>query len=257
MKKDNCEAISFYNEDGSVRSKEDFIKDIEKIYDRAMEENEKANQLKEKAEEGELELLGNSILEVLLDPDMQINAPQILDTYDFSSRTIFLQDEIEDGLATEIIRKIRFWNAVDKIDGVPEEERQPIKIYINTPGGDIQATFNIISTIKMSKTPIYTITYGCGYSGGFFIGICGHKRYGFANSCYLFHEGVAVDGGDAHKFLQHVNFYKLQLKKIKDLTIENTKISADEYAEHSKDDWFFSPTEALHYGIIDEILEEF
>ena len=160
-------------------------------------------------------------------------------------------------MSTEVIRKIRFWNHVDNFDGVELEERMPIKVYINTPGGDVQAVFNIISAIKMSKTPVYTITYGCGYSGGFFIGICGHKRYCFMNSSFLFHEGMNIDGGDAHKFLQHVDFYKHQLKKIKEITVNNTKITSDEYEEHKKDDWFFSPAEALHYGLVDEILEEF
>lgn len=278
-KKDNYEEISIYNEDGTIRDKEDFLEDIGKIYEAAvaaLEKEKEKKTVKEKVRKAEketnceedeatnvkelLEKLDNadfSVVDLFSDPEAQVEVPLILDTFDFNFRTILIQDEIDDTLSTEVIRKIRFWNSVDNLDGVVPEDRAPIKIYINTPGGDVQAVFNIISAIKMSKTPVYTITYGCGYSGGFFIGICGHKRYCFMNSSFLFHEGMNIDGGDAHKFLQHVDFYKHQLKKIKELTVNNTKITSDEYEEHKKDDWFFSPAEALHYGIVDEILEEF
>lgn len=247
MDENKYETISVYNEDGTVKSKEDFIKDVEKFYDNTVEP------LAEKKHIGE----SNSILDLLTDPDAQIDTSLVLETFNFATRTIFITDEIDSVIGHEIVRQIRFWNHVDTIDNISKEERTPIKIYIDTPGGEIQPVFNIISAIKMSETPVYTITYGCGYSGGFFIGISGHKRFGFSNSSYLFHEGMTIDGGDAHKFLQHANFYKFQLSRMKDIVISNTKINSEEYDEHKKDDWFFSPTEAIHYGVIDKVLNSF
>ena len=245
-KNNESDVISIFDEDGNMKSKEQFLNDVAKMYDTTAEEIQTQN--------GNM---GNSMLDLLLNKELQVDDYDVLNSFDFYERTIFIADEIQPSLGTEIVRKIRFWNHIDTCDGTPIEERTPIKIYIDTPGGDIFAVFSIMSAIKMSKTPVYTITYGRGYSGGFFIGICGHKRFGFSNSSYLFHEGMTIDGGDAHKFLQHVDFYKLQLKKIKDITIQNTKITNDEYDARQKDDWFFSPTEALHYGIIDEILNDF
>ena len=48
-----------------------------------------------------------------------------------------------------------------------------------------------------------------------------------------------------------------QLKKIKQIVINSTKITEDDYESHRKDDWFFSVEDALRYGIIDEIIESF
>lgn len=247
MKKqnENYEAISLYDDNGAMKSKEEFIADVAAFYDSVS--NSK----------GDTECNCGGLIEALTEPDAIVDPMAVLENYDFLSRTIFLSEEITPEIGTEVVRKIRLWNTADKIDGIETDKRAPIKIYIDTPGGDIDAVLNIISAIQISTTPIYTITYGCGYSGGFFIGINGHKRYGFPNSSYLFHEGMAMDGGDAHKFLQHVDFYKMRLKKIKDITTSKTKISSEEYEAHKKDDWFFSPSEAIHYGIIDEILESF
>lgn len=246
--KEKAKPISLYKEDGELKSKEEFLSDVEAIYDEATVE--------EQVEEPCAREMSYSIIEAFTDPENQCDERLTLDTFNFLTRTIYLTEEITTLNSTEIIQKILFYNKIDSIEGIDPEFRSPIKLYINTPGGDIQEVFNIISTIKASKTPVYTITYGCGYSGGFFIGICGHKRFGFMNSSYLFHEGMAIDGGDAHKFLQHVDYYKFQLKRIKNIVIENTKITSEEYDVRHKDDWFLTPSEALHYGVIDEILED-
>lgn len=242
------ETISILNEDGSLKSKEQFLEDITKLYEKAEKEYkdlENANKDNE----------NTSYFDLITDPEIQIDVEQTLETFEFVERTIYLTNEIKTEHANSIFEVIRFWNKVDEEDDIPIEERDPIKIYINTPGGDIDAVFSIISAIKASKTPVHTITIGTGYSGGFFIGICGHKRYGLAHTSYLFHEGAAMDGGDAHKFLQRMEFYKLQLARLKQITLDNTKISNDEYEAHRKDDWFMDPHDAIKYGVIDEIIE--
>lgn len=241
MNNDYEGAITLFNEDGTPKSKEEFMKEVGDFYDNAAAPNS----------------CNHSTLDFLCNPETLIDPPVVLNNFDFYTRTIYIDSEITPELGTEIVRKIRMWNYIDDSDCVDIEERIPIKVYIDTPGGDVNAVFSIISAIQISETPVHTITYGCGYSGGFFIGICGHRKFGFPHSSYLFHEGMTLDGGDAHKFLQHVDFYKIQLKKIKDITISNTKISSDDYEAKRKDDWFFSAAEALHYGIIDEVVESF
>ena len=230
--------ITLMNESGKLKTKEEFLSDVEKFYDTATEE-----------------ISEESYFNIITDPDAQIDVESCLATFEFIERTIYITDEITQDHANSVFEMIRFWHRMDNEDNIPTNERTPIKIYINTPGGDIDAVFSIISSIKASKTPVHTITIGTGYSGGFFIGICGHKRFGLSHSSYLFHEGAAMDGGDAHKFLQRMEFYKLQLNRLKSITLENTKISNDEYDSHRKDDWFMDPHDAIKYGVIDEILD--
>ena len=141
-------------------------------------------------------------------------------------------------------------------DNIPIEEREPIKIYIDSPGGDLDATFSIIDAIALSKTPVWTVTIGRGCSGAFFIGIAGHKRFGFPHSTYLFHEGCAENGGDAHKFIQGVKFYETRLEMLKEHTLKHTKITEEKYKKHKKDDLWMTAEDAIKYGVIDEILTE-
>lgn len=239
--------IELLNENGEVKTKEEFIKDVENLYDSMKEQyDEETNEINENM----------SAFNIFTDPEAQIDVESTLQTYDFSDRSIYLTEEIEQSHANSVFEMIKFFNNIDEMDEIPIEEREPIKIYINTPGGDLDAVFSIIGSIKISKTPVHTITIGTGYSGGFFIGICGHKRFGLPYSSYLFHEGASMDGGDAHKFLQRASFYKLQLKRLRKIVTSHTSISDEKYEKFRKDDWFMDADEALKYGVIDEIIQE-
>ncbi len=172
-------------------------------------------------------------------------------------RQIFLYSEIDEAVGDTVDAFIRFWNKVDDENNVPIEQRAPIKLYIDTPGGSLTATFTMIDSIKLSKTPVYTITVGTAYSGGFFLSIAGHKKFAYPLASFLYHEGSVSNGGDAGKFRNFAKFYEMQLKQLKDIVLNNTKITEEEYEKHIKDDWWFTTEEALQYGIIDEIIGEF
>lgn len=170
-------------------------------------------------------------------------------------RNVFVGDiEPEVGESVEAI--IRFYNQLDEEMNVAIEDREPIKIIVDSNGGDVCATFTMIDAIKMSKTPVWTINIGSAYSGGFFIFICGHKRIAYPHSTFLYHEGSTMNGGDAGKFQNFASFYKLQLQQLKELVLDNTNISNELYEEKKRDDWWLFADEAKNLGICDEIAEE-
>ena len=237
--------IDIFNEDGTLKSKEDFMSLVETVYDDA------AATLS-KDELG----IPDTYFGILTSPDCQIDVESTLETFDFTERTIYLTEEIKPEMAVSIFEIIRFWNKVDKEDEIPIEEREPIKIYINTPGGDLDGVLSIISAIQASVTPVYTYNIGTAYSGGFFICIAGHKRFALSHTSFMFHEGAAMDGGDAHKFFQHVDFYRYQLTRLKAHVLNCTKITSDLYEEHKKDDWFLDQDDAKKLGVIDEVIEK-
>lgn len=164
--------------------------------------------------------------------------------------------EIDALVGDSVDSYIRFFNKQDDEDNIPIEERKPIKIFIDSPGGDLIATFTMINAIKLSKTPVHTINIGAAYSGGFFIFLAGHKRFAYELSSFLFHEGSTGTSGDAGKFRNFADFYKKELDKLKSIVLKYTKISDEEYEKHIKDDWWFTAEEAIEYGICDEILTE-
>ena len=164
-----------------------------------------------------------------------------------------LINDIDPDVGETVEAYIRFFNDMDNDLDIPIEKRQPIYLFIDSYGGDINACFTIIDAIKMSKTPIYTINMGTAYSAGFFIAIAGHKRFAYPHSSYLYHEGSAGTQGTASQFENFASFYKKQLGMLRKHTLQNTKISEEKYEEIKKDDFWMTADEALELGVVDEI----
>ena len=175
------------------------------------------------------------------------------------AREVFIGDVIDEEIGDAVEGAIRFWNRADDERCIEPEDREPIKVYINTPGGSLHATLTMVDAIKMSKTPVITINTGTAFSGGFFVFIAGHKRVSYPNATFLFHEGSTGGGGpqDAGKFRNYASFYDKMLEKLKVLTLENTKIKEEVYDKHKLDDWWIFAEEAMKLGICDEIISEF
>ena len=194
--------------------------------------------------------------------DMKKNVKEDLKTFeDFINldgclkRELYLFD-ISSGTGSTMDGYIRFWNEYDDSHNIPIESRKPIKIYIDSCGGSLTDTFTIIDAIKMSKTPVYTINMGCAYSGGFFVFICGHKRIAYPHSSFLFHEGSTGTSGTSSQFENYTAFYKRQLNQIKEIVLENTNMTEEEYQEIKKDDIWYDVKDGIEKGFVDEIAKE-
>ena len=163
---------------------------------------------------------------------------------------------IEDGVGVSVDGVIRYWNRYDDEHNIPVEEREPIKIYIDSCGGSLSDSFTIIDSIKMSKTPVIGIANGVAYSGGFFIFISCDKRIAYPHASFLFHEGSTQTGGTSSQFENYTAFYKRQLNQLKDIVLENTNITEEEYEKIRRDDVWFNAKDGVEKGFVDEIAEE-
>ena len=121
----------------------------------------------------------SNLLDKLIESDKdQYDFNDIVDLDNALNRHLHI-GEIDALVGDSVDSYIRFFNKQDDEDNIPIEERKPIKIFIDSPGGDLVATFTMINAIKLSKTPVYTINIGAAYSGGFFIFLAGHKRFAY------------------------------------------------------------------------------
>lgn len=159
--------------------------------------------------------------------------------------------DVEFEVAEIVDTLIRLWNDYDETNSIPVEDRIPIRIYIDSDGGYTQAAFTIIDSIRLSKTPVYTYNIGKAYSSGLIIFTCGHKRFSYPNASFLFHEGSIQLGGDAGKFKNGADFYKVTLNQMKNIFLEETHLTEEEYELHTKDDWWFTAEEAIEKGFCD------
>lgn len=87
-------------------------------------------------------------------------------------------------LVTDIVHHIIQYNRDD--ENIPTENRKPIKLYVNSPGGDIYEGFALVDAIQLSKTPIYTYNVGTCASMAFLIYIAGPSASPFRAPCSCF-----------------------------------------------------------------------
>ena len=172
-----------------------------------------------------------------------------------TDRGILISD-IEPGLGTSVDAYIRFWNKQDELNNIPIEDRKPIKVYIDSCGGVLTDALTIIDSIKLSKTPVIGIAAGTAYSGGFFIFISCDKRIAYPHASFLFHEGSTQTGGTSSQFENYTAFYKRQLNQLKNIVLENSNITEEEYEKVRKDDVWYDAKDGIEKGFVDKITEE-
>lgn len=201
---------------------------------------------------------GIDLLNSLKDNKSEVkNYEDVISLNETWHRHLFL-GEIDDSVGEAIENLIRFWNQIDDENKATADERKPIYIFINSPGGELSATFTMIDAITMSKTPVYTVNIGCAYSGGFLTFLAGHKRIAYPNSTFLFHEGsVSEVGGDAGKFQNFSAFYKDRLDAMREFVLAKTNMTEDFYESIKRDDFWMTATQAIEYGVADEIASSF
>ena len=96
---------------------------------------------------------------------------------DLNNRVIYLDNEIDRDTVTPIIRMIVAWNRDDK--DLLHDNRRPIKIVINSYGGDIDATLSLIDIINVGHLAV-TIPKICGRA--FFLNYQSFQTYALSRS---------------------------------------------------------------------------
>jgi ATP-dependent Clp protease protease subunit len=176
---------------------------------------------------------------------------------DASNRNLYIMGDVNADTGVAVENMIRFYNQADKQFNVTKEDRIPIKIWINSYGGDLQAALTTCDAINLSETPIYTINQGQAASAAALIFLAGHKRIAFPKSYLMIHEGsIGVSQIDAHKFQAMSDFYKVQRALVKKIIMEYTGMSEEDYTSHAKDDWWMDVNDAMKYNMIDMVMDK-
>lgn len=171
----------------------------------------------------------------------------------YSKREVYINFEIDDSLF-DVAMDIINWNKEDELNNVPIEERVPIKIFINSDGGELAVTLNLIDVIAKSVTPVWTIGMSRCYSSAGLLLISGHKRFAFPHTTALIHDGFTGDFNSIGKVQDRFNFSNRLEKKVKDFVINSTKINEKTYDEKYRYEWYFFADEMIEFGLIDKII---
>lgn len=188
-----------------------------------------------------------------MDSLLQLSYSEIYELSDLKERRLYLNAEVDEAVFDTLVYNIMRYNAQDK--GIPVEDRKPIFLFINSPGGSVSDGYGLIDAIVQSKTPVYTVNQAMCASMAFLIFIAGDKRYTMPHSEFLMHDGSGFCMDSTAKLKDRLEFETNQLERMtKNYILERTNISEELYNKRYRMEWYFLPEEAKDLGVATHII---
>jgi len=163
-------------------------------------------------------------------------------------RIIFLTGEVTTDIANLIIAQMLFLEGKDN--------SKDISLYINSPGGSVDAGLAILDTMNYLKCDISTICVGLSASMSAILLANGKKgkRYALPNSRIMIHQPMGGAQGQASD-IQIATEEILKLKtKLNKILSGLTNKSLKQVEKDTNRDYYLSSSDAVKYGIIDKVI---
>lgn len=163
------------------------------------------------------------------------------------TRSLLLTGEINKDMADKLIKDLLVLEA---------ESQEPVKLYINSPGGDVDSGFAIYDMIRFVSCPVTIIGMGLVASAAALVllAVPLERRIGLPNSSYLIHQPLSEMKGNA----TDIEIHAMQLEKIKAkinrMIAEATGKSLEKVAHDTDRDYWLDADDAVKYGLISRIV---
>lgn len=163
------------------------------------------------------------------------------------TRSILLSGEVNKELAERVIRGLLL---------LEEASSDPIKVFIDSPGGDVDAGYAIFDMIRFINAPVYTVGMGLVASAGALILLAAPKerRIGLPNSHYLIHQPLSGIRGVATEIEIHAKELEKLQSKLNKLISDETGKPLDQVSKDTDRDFWMTAQEALAYGLVSKVI---
>ena len=166
------------------------------------------------------------------------------------SRSIIISGEINQALAEKVTTQLLI---------LQEMGDEPIKLFINSQGGHVEAGDTIHDMIKFVKPPVIVIGTGWVASAGITIYLAAAKenRYSLPNTRYMIHQplggfnGQATDIGIEAKEILRVR------KRINTIISESTGQPLEKIEKDTDRNYWLNSSEAVDYGIVNKVISKY
>jgi ATP-dependent Clp protease protease subunit len=164
------------------------------------------------------------------------------------NRIIFLQGQIHDGNANELVMKLLFLQS--------ENRRKDIHFYINSPGGSVTATLAIYDTMQILSCPVATYCVGLAASGGAVLlaGGTKGKRYALPHAKVMIHQPYGQVGGQVSDIEIQADEILKTREVLNQILSGHTSQPIERIAKDTDRDRYLTAEEAKTYGLVDDIL---
>jgi ATP-dependent Clp protease, protease subunit len=164
------------------------------------------------------------------------------------NRVIFLQGEIYDGNANELVMKLLYLQS--------ENRRKDIHFYINSPGGSVTSTLAIYDTMQMISCPVATYCVGLAASGGAVLLAGGEKgkRFSLKHAKVMIHQPHGGVGGQVSDIEIQANEIIKTREILNAIVAEHCGKTVEQVHKAVDRDYYMTAAEAKEFGIVDDIL---
>jgi ATP-dependent Clp protease protease subunit len=163
-------------------------------------------------------------------------------------RIIMLGTPINDQIANLIVAQLLYL--------AREDPTKPIRLYINSPGGQVYSGMAIYDTMQQIECPVSTVAVGFTASFGTVLLTAGTKgmRYALPHATIHMHQPLGGAQGQASDIAIQANEILRLRKSLNEILSHHTGQPIDRIQNDTDRDIFMSANEAATYGLIDEVL---
>jgi len=164
-------------------------------------------------------------------------------------RIIFLGGPIDDISANSIIAQLLFLTS--------QNSKEDIKLYINSPGGQVTSALAIYDTMQHVKPNVSTICVGMAASAAALLLLAGEKgkRMILPNGEVMIHQVMGGAQGQATDIDIHAKHILSIKKRLNEIMAKHTGQKLEKVERDAERDYFMSAEEAKKYGIVDKIIK--
>lgn len=196
-----------------------------------------------------LENLTNNLIPMVVEQSSR--GERAYDIYSrlLKERIVFLTGPIDDNVASLICAQLLFLES--------ENPKKEISFYINSPGGIVWSGLAMYDTMQYISSKIMTICIGQAASAGSLLLTAGEKgmRFSLPNARIMVHQPSGGYQGQVTDIeIQTKEIIKTK-KRLNEIYAKHTGKSFKEVETVMERDKYFSPVDAINFGLIDKIVE--
>lgn len=132
--------------------------------------------------------------------------------------------------------------------------RPPIKLHIQSLGGELMPSFYVCDFIKKMETPVHIYIDGFVASAASLISVCGHQRIMTEHSFMLIHQLRSQSSGKFNEMKDEMKNLDFFMNNLKDIYLSNSYITPERLDQLLATDIWISAQECLDLGLIDRII---
>ena len=167
-----------------------------------------------------------------------------------NERIIFIGQQFDDEVANVVVAQL--------LHLASEDPDRDVAIYVNSYGGSLSAGLAIYDTMQYVPPDVQTICFGVAMSAGSLVvaGGAEGKRMALPNARLLIHQPSGGFQGQSSDVEIHAREIIDQRRRLEQIYSRHTGQDVERLSEDMDRDRFFSPDEAIEYGLIDRVIEQ-